>query len=287
MSADAKDESAAHELVHLVFGLVASSPNGQLADAFDDLAAWMRDHTEVSFELRVAPTYKELTASVREGSSDVAWLPPVAYAWLVEAVTPIGSVVRDGNTRYSSALLVRADGEVSALEQLQGKRAGWVDPWSAAGYVVPRIELARAGLDSATAFAAERFFGTHRDVLVALGNGECDVIATYARLVADEEAEDVEHVVDGPWLSAEGAPDVRVLGTFGPIPPDVLAARRNLAPAQYEKVAAAFRAVCSDPTGRALMQGVFGGEQIEEGGDLGHATLRIAYESAMARGIFD
>lgn len=272
---------APKEQSHLVFGLVASSPNGRVAAAFDELADWLRDHTDVTFELRVAPTYKELAASVREGSSDVAWLPPVAYAWLVEAVTPLGSLVRQGETAYSSVLLVRQESELASLDDVRGKRVGWVDPWSAAGYVVPRIELARTGLESSSMFAEERFFGSHRDTLAALGSDECDVAATYARLPLGDEG-----AIEGPWTEVEGAAAVRVLATFGPIPPDVLAVRRNLAPALYERVVAAMQAACDDAAGREAMMGVFGGAGLDKV-DTGHDTLRIAYESAMARGIFD
>ena len=267
-------------VTRLVFGLVATSPESEASAPFDELAAWMRAHGGVDLGRKTAPTYQALAASVRDGSSDVAWLPPVAYAWLAEAVNPIGSIVREGRTTYSAAIVVREDSKVESLADLSGTRAGWVDPWSAAGFVVPRIELARAGMDPAATFQSEAFFGTHRDVLLALLRGACDVAGTYARVPEAREDE-----VEGGW-SKLGV-RVRVLATYGPIPTDVIAVRRNLAPDSYERVLGAFRAACADETGSALVRAVFGGDELHEGLEPGHDALRRAYERALANGLFD
>lgn len=272
---------APSNVTRLVFGLVATSPDGDAAAAFDELAAWMRTHADVAMERKASATYKELAASVREGSSDVAWLPPVVFAWLAEGVTPLGSIVRDGRTSYSAALIVRADSTLHALADLRGARAAWVDPWSAAGYVVPRIELARAGIDPVTTFRTETFHGAHRAALLALARGDCDVAGTYARARDDSEA-----AASGAWSELEDV-RVRVLATFGSIPPDVIAVRRNLAPAPYERALGALRAACADPTARPLVRAVFGGDALREGLEPGHEALRHAYERAIANGLFD
>lgn len=261
---------ASPSVTGLVFGLVATAQNHQAEAQFEALAAWMREHAALDLKRNAATTYYDLASSVRDGSSDVAWLPPVAYAWLAEAVTPLGSIVRDGKTGYASALVVPQGSGIESLGELRGTRAGWVDPWSAAGYVVPRIELARSGIDPATFFESESFYGTHRQALVALRRGDCDVAGTYV----------------GAWSELEGM-NVRVLGTFGEIPADVVAVRRNLAPAPYEQALAAFRAACSDPAAKPLVRAVFGGDELHEGIQAGHATLRHAYERAVASGLFD
>lgn len=258
------------DVTRLVFGLVASAHNDQAAAQFDELAAFMREHASLDLTRRASATYYDLAATVRDGSSDVAWLPPVAYAWLAEAVTPLGSIARAGKTGYSSSVVVPEGSSIDTLDELRGKRAGWVDPWSAAGFVVPRIELAKIGIDPTTSFESETFYGTHREALVALRRGLCDFTGTYA----------------GAWTEMEGM-NVRVLATYDSIPPDMLVTRRNLAPAPYECALAAFRKACSEPAGRRLVQQVFGGDQLREGIEEGHATLRRAYERAVAGGLFD
>ena len=269
------------DVSRLVFGLVAAAGDGAAATRFEELAAWMKAHAALDLERRTAPTYYDLAMSVRQSESDVAWLPPVSYAWLAEAVTPLGSIVRDGRTSYSSALVVPAGSAFRTLHDLQGARAAWVDPWSAAGYVVPRLELAAAGIDPRAMFRAETFHGSHREVLAALGRGECDVAGTYARTRYDGDA-----TVEGAWSELPDL-DVRVLTIFGSIPPDVLVVRRSLAPAPYERALAAFRAACADEGARPLVRALFGGDELREGIEPGHATLRFAYEGAVANGLFD
>jgi len=258
------------DVTRLVFGLVAAARNDQAAAQFEELAVWMRVHAGLDLQRNAASSYYDLASSVRQGQSDVAWLPPVAYAWLAEAVTPLGSIVRGGRVSYSSTLVVAQGSAFESVEELRGSRAGWVDPWSAAGYVVPRLELAKNGLDPSTAFETETFYGTHRDALVALRRGDCDFAGIY----------------DGAWNEMEGM-NVRVLATFGSIPPDVLVVRRNLAPAPYERALSAFRVACTDPAARPLVRAVFGGDELREGIEEGHATLRHAYERAVANGLFD
>lgn len=269
-------------LPSLVFGHVVS-PNASGSDGgerVEALAAWLRDHAKLALTIKRAPSYKALAASVRDGSTDLAWLPPVAYAWLAEAVTPIGTVVREGKSTYAATLVVRGDAEARTVDALKGLRAGWVDPWSAAGYVVPRLELAKRGIDPTTLFASEAFLGSHRAALRALAAGECDVVGTFAHV------DDAGEVTSGAWSDLDGA-SVHVVATFGAIPSDVIAVRRNLTPADHEAATRALRAACSDDEGRALFRAVFGGDALGDGATAGHDALRQAYESGVARGLFD
>jgi phosphate/phosphite/phosphonate ABC transporter binding protein len=265
----------------LVFGLVETAPEGEAGAAFGELAAWIREHDDVDIARKSWPTYRALAESVRAGESDIAWLPPVAYAWLAEAVTPLGCILRGNATTYSAALVALETSSLHAPADLAGARAGWVDPWSAAGYVVPRLELARAGFDPPTIFSTEKFYGSHREALLALSRGECDVAGTYAR-----SSEPGGPATEGGWSALQGV-NVRVLATFGSIPSDVIAVRRNLPPAEYERALAALRHACTDPAARPLVRAVFGGDELHEGIDPGHEALRKAYESATAKGLFD
>ena len=268
------------EHAHFVFGLVATPEAEAQHAAFEKLAAWMLEKDDITIERKAWPTYRALAESVREGKSDVAWLPPVVYAWLAEAVTPLGSIARGGSTTYSAALVALEGSELRAVSDLRGARAGWVDPWSAAGYVVPRLGLAKAGIAPATAFKSEKFYGTHRDALLALSRGECDVAGTY--MGTSEEGAPPE----GAWSKLDDL-RVRVIGTFDSIPSDVIAVRRNLLPAEYERVLAAFRHAFADETARPLVRAVFSSEELREGIEPGHAALRSAFESATANGLFD
>jgi ABC-type phosphate/phosphonate transport system substrate-binding protein len=255
----------------LTFGIVAPEASSDVLARLAELAAFFRERDLLDLGPRTFATYKELAGSVREGTTDVAWLAPVSYAWLAEGVTPIGSIRRESGSGYSAALVVKEASAVKSLDDLRtakGLRAGWVDPWSAAGYVVPRIELARAGILAMNVFAKETFHGSHTRALEALAKDEADVVATYSRASVDGLV-------------------TRTLATWGPIPNDVIAVRRNLGPQEYEAARDALRAACADDTGRARMRALLGGDQLDDGVGDGHVKLRLAYESAIASGLFD
>lgn len=270
----------------IVFGLVV--PGGDAARAeqeelparVDRLTALLGEEADVTFERRDAPSYEALAADVREARVDLAWLPPIVFVRLGDDAVPLGSVVRDGKSTYEAALVVRADSKVTTIEGLRGTRAGWVDPWSAAGFVLPRVKLALLGVDPRTVFRAEMFHGSHRAAIEALVSGRCDVVGTYAR--ADEDGA----VTAGAWSEVEGA-DVRVVATFGAIPPDVVAVRRGLPSEVRSAIASAVRGGASKPAARALLREIFGGDELREGLAPGYDALRHALTMASARGLFD
>lgn len=271
-------------LLHLVFGLVSASTEDGANASFDAFASWLLAKHELEVERKAWPTYKSLGESVREGTSDIAWLPPVVYAWLAEGVNPLGFIARGGSTTYSAALVTLEESGIRTLADLKKarprKRAGWVDPWSAAGYVVPRIELSRAGIDPSTTFASETFYGSHREAMLALARGDCDLAGTYARVPEEERPP------EGAWSELADV-SVHVVAMLGSIPSDVLATRRNLAPNHYERVLEALRSASNDEAARPLLRAVFGGDEIREGVEAGHEALRSAFESATAKGLFD
>ena len=264
----------------LVFGLVVPAASTDLPARVDRLTAVIGKHAGLEVTCFAAPTYEALATEVRAGNVDVAWLPPIVYVRLADAVTPLGSILRDGKAAYEAALVVKSDSRIKTIDGLRGTRAGWVDPWSAAGFVMPRVKLALLGVDPRSVFRTETFHGTHRAAMRALAEGACDVAGTYAR--ADEDG----NVVAGAWSEVEGA-EVRVLATFGAIPPDVLAVRKDYPDDAREKVLEALRAMCKDDESRVVLRELFNGDELREGLAPGYDALRSALDMATARGLFD
>jgi phosphate/phosphite/phosphonate ABC transporter binding protein len=263
-----------------VFGIVVQEASSPIAAKVDEMLAWMTTKLDAKIERRDSKSYEALAQDVRDGKVDVAWLPPIVYVRLADAVVPLGSILRDGRAAYEAALVVPKGSRIKAIEALRGTRAGWVDPWSAAGFVLPRVKLALLGIDPRTVFRTERFHGSHRAALQALVDGACDVVGTYAR--ADDQGE----ITAGAWSEIEGA-EVRVLATFGAIPPDVLAARKDLADDDRERILKTLRAATKDDGARGILKSIFGGDELREGLANGYDALRGALEMATARGLFD
>lgn len=265
----------------IVFGVVVpASGSAELPARVDAMTRLVAAHAGIEIERRDASSYEALADDVRDGHVDVAWLPPIVFVRLADVVEPLGSIVRGGQSVYEAALVVRADSPIHTINGLRGSRAGWVDPWSAAGFVLPRVKLALLGVDPRTAFRTEKFHGTHRAAVEALVDGACDVIGTFARKGADGE------VAVGAWSEVDGA-QVRVIATFGAIPHDVIAVRSSVDASMREKLRDALHAAGKDEAARTVLREIFGGDELREGLAPGYDALRSALEMAAVRGLFD
>jgi phosphate/phosphite/phosphonate ABC transporter binding protein len=264
----------------IVFGLVIPSPGSELPARVDKLTKLLGEHAGVEITRFDASSYEALATEVREGRVDVAWLPPIVFVRLADAVTPLGSILRNGKSAYEAALVVKDDSKIRGIDNLRGTRAGWVDPWSAAGFVLPRVKLALSGVDPRTVFRTETFHGSHKAAMQALSEGACDVAGTYAQAGEDGK------VTAGAWSEVEGA-EVRVLATFGAIPPDVIGVRKGYPDEEREKILVALRAACSEEATRPIVREIFNGDELREGLASGYEALQSALDMASARGLFD
>ncbi len=271
--------TAADGRTTLRYGLVTGPSDQTLQSNVDLLLGWMGAQVAgLTLQRRDATSYEELATAVTKGDVDVAWLPPIVYVRLADAATALGSIVRAGRADYEAALIVRRDSKIRGVESLRGTRAGWVDRWSAAGFVLPRVKLALMGLDPRRCFRTESFYGSHAAVVQALLDGSCDVAGTYAHGKSAANG--------GSWSELASA-EVRVLETFGAIPPDVLATRSGLDPAGRAMIEGALRRAIDDPRGRVLLKQVFGGDELSETSMKSYESLVSALKLASARGLFD
>jgi ABC-type phosphate/phosphonate transport system substrate-binding protein len=236
----------------------------------------------LDFGVAEADSYRKLARLVHERAVDVAWLPPIPYLALEQqqAVVPLVSHERGGSTQFHCVLIVGAESKIHHPVGLRGKRAAWVDPLSAAGYVIPRIHLAAMGVDPRSAFASEHFYGSHEAVVRAVVGGKADFGATYAR----GEVEGAK--VRGAWSDLEGADEaVRVLCAFGAVPSDVIAARPDLAGNVRFRVARALMDASKDAQGKLLMGELFGVDDFKPWASASYDLLRSATRSAAAGGL--
>jgi phosphonate transport system substrate-binding protein len=221
---------------------------------------------------------------MRAGELDVAWLPPVLYVLLAQdgVVAPLVSNHRAGEAAFHGVLLVRASAPMHTLDALRGLRVAWVDPCSASGYVMPRIELAALGLDPRTAFSEEIFTGSHDAAVRAVAGGEADVTATFARV------DGAGNVTSGSWSQVPDArAQVRVFWTLGAIPSDVIATRAGYPPELGARLAEAFVAATNDPRIAPIARRLFGVEEFRRGHMRSYASLSRAIEKAGASSLID
>jgi phosphate/phosphite/phosphonate ABC transporter binding protein len=178
--------------------------------------------------VRTYTTYAGLVDAVSDTDVDLAWLPPVAYvrARRMACVDLLATVERGGRAAYASALLGRP-GVVDRFEDLAGKRAAWVDNWSAAGYLVPRWMMRAHGISPDLTLKSQGFLGSYDAIFDALASGAADVGASFCQV------DETGRIVRRPWTD-----DVTILGVSEPIPGDTFCAAQRADAEMVEEVRA-------------------------------------------------
>jgi phosphonate transport system substrate-binding protein len=190
--------------------------------------------------------------------------------------------VRDGHAAFYAVLIVHSGSKIKPPRDLEGKRAAWVDPHSASGYVLPRMGLSAVGVDPRTAFRTERFFGSHDAVVRAVIERRADFGATFGGLDASGA------LVRGAWSASEAAGDVAVLATFGAIPPDVIAARADLPTFVCESLTHAFTHSSKDAELQGILIRLFGAHaELRRGTPEGHLQFCQAMMRASEDGLLE
>ncbi len=267
----------------LVFGYVAAAPSPSETDRMAQFSIALGAVAGMEIVILEAKSYDDLARSMHNHEIDFAWLPPIPLLALERKgeIVPLVSNQRDGGATYNSVVIVHASSLAYAPGDLAEQRAAWVDPRSAAGYVLPRIELAEEGVDLRS-FTAEKFFGSHDAVAAAVLEKRADFGATYAGF--DSEGA----ILRGPWMDLpNGEESVRVLAAFGTIPGDCIAARADMVASAREKLVGALVRVSHDKANRLLVRDVFGVDEFKRWHTASYDGLREATMTAAKRGILD
>lgn len=203
---------------------LASIPEKRLDLQQRDFAPLIRLLGEgLGLPVQLVPTssYAGAIDAVVSGGVDLAMLGPAAYLQArqrdpgIEAfATPTlaqGYFTAAG-PYYQALLVVRADREFQALDDLRGTRVALSDPSSTSGSVIPQREFpAVVGRPLGEFFAGQLYVGTHDRALDALLDGK-----VAAAFVSSQRADD--YLLRG-LISTRS---LRVLWRSQPIPNDAL-----------------------------------------------------------------
>ncbi len=266
----------------VVLGWASAEARSKTRKRMSDLASRLSELCDLDVGVIPVSTYGRLAELVFKREIDLAWLSPIVLVSLArnKHVVPLVSFCRDRKTNYTCALLVSPTSHISTFEELHGKRVAWVDRHSAAGYVLPRIELAAHGIRGSN-LGEERMCGSHDGVVRAVASGRADCGATYARI-------DSSGVIVGPWNRTPGlAKSVRVMTTFGDVPPDAIAARYDMDKPMRERIVRGLRTLTKGWDDREIISDVFGANDFDVPKRAAYEELRQTVYRAYKRGILE
>lgn len=144
----------------------------------------------VPVELFPAPDYAGVMQGLLAGQLEMSFLGPSAYAGIYlqdpNAVEPIFvNAEADGSLGYIAVMYVRADSDIKTLEDMRGRSLAYADANSTSGFLVPRFELAQAGINDQEFFSRTGFGGGHEQSVIAVLNGQFDAGATWVSGVGE------------------------------------------------------------------------------------------------------
>ena len=198
-------------------GAIAATARAEL------LAEWLSKRFDRRVIVEVAASYEELEARLLQRAVDLAWAPPVLCARIVDSVPAVFTAVRRGSASFRSGLVARRR-DVSQLEDLRGKVAGWVDPRSSGGYLLPIRYLRAQGHEPDRFFAEQRFLGSYGDALRALVNRAVHVAPVFVHGADDEQV----HATLVELVGVRAATTLGMVAITDPCPGDGLVVVRGL-----------------------------------------------------------
>ena len=267
-----------------VFGYSAPSTTAIAKSFMTDFTTLFGELAGIDIALTALPSYERVTQMIHKKEIDLAWLSPIPFIALhrSRSVLQLASPYRAGRGTYYGALIVHSGSPIQSVNALKEKRAAWVDRHSAAGFVMPRIELLVQGLDPRNDFGTQKFYGTHEAVATAVADGRADFGATWVQL-------DAKHnVIRGPWsTNPKIAAEIQVLATFGSIPADVIAMRADLDAGVRERLERGLFQITKTPRGKSLAKAVFGADEFKKPLMASYESLREQAAEAAAEGLLE
>ena len=208
-----------------------SDPNARRVD----LASELSDRLDVPVEVKqlngYGPTIEALTADQIDMGTVGAGALAGIHDIIGEDTLPVG-IIRSfrGETGYYSGLLVAADSPYRTLQDLKGKRIGYVDLNSTSGYIYPRAQMRKEGIEPDTFFGESGVSGGGVPGMIGLSSGQFDGIFFYSSFDSSEEALATGYMkilVDRGLIEAG---QYRFIWFAGPIPSSSLVMRGDKNP---------------------------------------------------------
>ena len=243
----------------IVFAMVPQRDDERTRVLLSDLCAFISQQINIPVVPHRAPSPEALANALQSARAHVAWTGAILtlLSERMSDMLPLVSAVRGGAAFYHSVLFATHESPVRSIAGARGKRIAWVSQSSAAGYVVPRLALARAGIPVNSYFGEEIFAGSHANVTRAAVRGEADLAATYAIF---EDGDPNKPMLRSGMSTLDPELKVRVLDVSGPIPADLIVASPKLPADIRFALSNAFLRIAEDRASKEIMTELIGAD---------------------------
>jgi phosphonate transport system substrate-binding protein len=251
----------------LTLGFVPSTDAKKLADNAQPLADMLAKEIGIPVKAFTSTNFAALSEAMgtKQNPVDIGFLPPFGY---VLANQENGAKVilkssRNGATSYKAQFITKVGSGVSKIEDVKGKKFGFVDPASASGYVFPGAFLKSKGIDIQKDIQAV-MLGSHDAVVKAVYNG--DVAAG----VCFDDARD-NLLKEFPDVKTK----VSIVTYTDAIPNDTVSVRKDLDPALTQKISDALLKIAATKEGKQLLLNIYNIDGFAAASDKDYEVVRM------------
>lgn len=253
----------------VVMSFVPSGDTQEIIASGEEIAQMIEERTGLAIEANVATSYAAVVEAMGAGNAQVGWLNTFGYVLANEryGVDVALATVRFGDPFYRGQIIANADANITSLADISGNTVCFVDPLSTSGYIIPRIQLAAAGVDVDALDA--QLAGSHPNVVTAVYNNDCAAGATFvdARTTVEEQFPDV---MDRVVVIAE-SPE---------IPNDTVAFAADVPDEIREQIVTALLDIAETEDGRAALDQVYEIEGFQEVDDSFYDEFRTTLDAS-------
>lgn len=222
----------------------------------------LSDELNIPVKVSVSTNYNTIVEAMASKQVDVGFLPPTAYVLAKEkgAANVILQAQRYGVNDetgqpteelvdfYKSQFVVKKDSNINSIEDLKGKKIGYQDVTSSAGYVWPAAVLMEKGIDPLKDVQPVTLKG-HDQAIIALLNGDVDAAVVF---------QDARNVVKKDY------PDVfeqtKIVKFTEKIPNDTITVRSDMDEEWVQKIQDAFIEIGKNEEGHKIIKEVYSHE---------------------------
>ncbi len=145
------------------------------------LAEYLQDQLGLPVNIEIPQDYETAIDLIAEGKVQMAYLGPFSYVKAKQRnfqLEPLVAYIdkRTGRPWYTSVIVANTQSGIKTIEDLKGRRVGFVNQSSTSGYLVPAAYLKSHKIDPEKDFGELQYTGSHNSNAVALESGEVDAI---------------------------------------------------------------------------------------------------------------
>jgi phosphonate transport system substrate-binding protein len=133
---------------------------------------YLERHLGQAVHFEQSNTYRDIINNLLAQRLDFAWICGLPYVANLPRLELTAAPLYQGKPLYRAYLIVPAqDTATNSLTDLRGRIFAYADPDSNSGFLVPRYELVRQGLDPDAFFRKTFFTSGHRNAIEAVSVG--------------------------------------------------------------------------------------------------------------------